>query len=251
MSVPAAYLAVIAIWSTTPLAVKWSGEGPGFLFGALGRMTPAAAICPVLLAVLREKLPWHQAARRSYAAGSVGAYGALLCVYWGAQRIPSGMIAVLFGLTPIVTGVLARTVLNERGLTPGKLLGALLGLAGLALILGATLNHEPIGMPVWAGAAQVLSGLALHQWGTALWRRMTARARFRPGFPSTKENNHPQLGKGRRHINADPKGEARPLHESVVLVKGAGHFVAQEKPAEFNHALERIVSDLVVTGGAR
>lgn len=38
MSVPAAYLAVILIWSTTPLAVKWSGEGPGFLFGALGRM---------------------------------------------------------------------------------------------------------------------------------------------------------------------------------------------------------------------
>ena len=36
MSVPAAYLAVVLIWSTTPLAVKWSGEGPGFLLGLFG-----------------------------------------------------------------------------------------------------------------------------------------------------------------------------------------------------------------------
>lgn len=27
MSVPAAYLGVILIWSTTPLAIQWSGEG--------------------------------------------------------------------------------------------------------------------------------------------------------------------------------------------------------------------------------
>ena len=53
MSVPAAYLAVILIWSTTPLAVKWSSEGPGFLFGALGRMALAAVLCVTLVTVLR------------------------------------------------------------------------------------------------------------------------------------------------------------------------------------------------------
>jgi hypothetical protein len=30
----------------------------------------------------------------------------------------------------------------------------------------------------------------------------------------------------------------------VVLIAGVGHFVAQEKPAEFNHVLEGTVRDL-------
>ena len=38
MSVPAAYLGVIIIWSTTPLAIKWSGDDVGFQFGVAARM---------------------------------------------------------------------------------------------------------------------------------------------------------------------------------------------------------------------
>jgi len=50
------------------------------------------------------------------------------------------------------------------------------------------------------------------------------------------------LGPRLRNINADPKSEGKPLHPSVTLVAGAGHLVPQEKPAEFNRALETIVS---------
>ena len=39
MRVPAAYLGLIALWSTTPLAIKWSSDGVSFLFGAASRMT--------------------------------------------------------------------------------------------------------------------------------------------------------------------------------------------------------------------
>ena len=52
------------------------------------------------------------------------------------------------------------------------------------------------------------------------------------------------LGPKLRNINADPKAEGKPLHPSVTLVAGAGHFIPQEKPAEFNRALETIVSEL-------
>ena len=38
MSVPLAYIGVIIIWSTTPLAIKWSGGDAGFLFGVTARM---------------------------------------------------------------------------------------------------------------------------------------------------------------------------------------------------------------------
>ena len=51
-----------------------------------------------------------------------------------------------------------------------------------------------------------------------------------------------RVGDRLRNINADPKGENKPLDKSVTLIAGVGHFVAQEKPAEFNRALENIVT---------
>lgn len=143
MSVPAAYLAVVLIWSTTPLAVKWSGEGPGFLLGALGRMGLATLLCLALVAVLRLDFPWHRTARRAYAAGALGAYAAMLLIYWAAQYVPSGLISVLFGLSPLVTALLARPLLNERGLTAAHASGMLVALAGLVVIFGASLAFGP------------------------------------------------------------------------------------------------------------
>ncbi len=43
-----------------------------------------------------------------------------------------------------------------------------------------------------------------------------------------------------RNINGAPTGRELPLHESVTLIKGVGHFVPQVKPDEFNKALESI-----------
>lgn len=54
-----------------------------------------------------------------------------------------------------------------------------------------------------------------------------------------------RVGHKLRNINADPKGENKPLHPSVVLIPGVGHFVPQEKPMEFNRALDGIVQQFV------
>jgi pimeloyl-ACP methyl ester carboxylesterase len=59
------------------------------------------------------------------------------------------------------------------------------------------------------------------------------------------------LGPKLRNINANPKGDGKPLHPSVVLVAGAGHFIPLEKPAEFNQALEKIVQELAPTAATR
>lgn len=47
-----------------------------------------------------------------------------------------------------------------------------------------------------------------------------------------------------RNINADPLSSGKPLHASVVLVPGVGHFLAQENPAAFNRALEATLQTL-------
>ncbi|MFZ5595340.1 MAG: DMT family transporter [Pseudomonadota bacterium] len=165
MSVPAAYLGVILVWSTTSLAIKWSGEGVSFLFGVTGRMVLGAALCVALIKLLRIEFPWHAQARRAYLAVSLATYGSLICVYWGAQFIPSGWIAVLFGLTPIATAAMAAWWLNESAFSPAKLAGMLLGLAGLAVIFGGTFGMDKV---VWQGIAVVLLAVVL-QSASAVW----------------------------------------------------------------------------------
>lgn len=139
MSVPAAYLSIILIWSTTPLAIQWSSTGNGFLFPVMLRMAIGLAICMLMLPVLKVKMPWHRDARHTYLAAGLGIFGTMLCVYWGARYISSGLIALLFGLTPIFTSIAAAFWLQERNFSAGKIIGTALGLIGLASIFGSGL----------------------------------------------------------------------------------------------------------------
>jgi drug/metabolite transporter (DMT)-like permease len=165
MSVPAAFLAVVIIWSTTPLAIQWSSEGWGFLFGVTGRMVLGALFCLLLLKMTGDELRWHRPARQTYIAAAVGIYGALLAVYWGAQFIPSGLIAVLFGLSPIVTALMAAFWLQENSLTTTKILGAVIGLSGVAIIFWPDSAGNRF---AWQGVAAVLIAMVL-QCASGVW----------------------------------------------------------------------------------
>ena len=165
MSVPAAYLGVILIWSTTPLAIKWSGEEVGFLFGVASRMLIGAAVCSLIMLLLARKLPWNQEARRTYLAAGLGLYGAMISVYWGAQYISSGLISVIFGLNPIFTGVIAAIWLQERSLTISKLSGVFLGLFGLVVIFGSGIELKD---GATYGITAVLLAVLLHSF-SAVW----------------------------------------------------------------------------------
>jgi len=159
MSVPAAFLGVVLIWSTTPLAIQWSSEGWGFLFGIFGRMMLGAIVCAVLLQIVKPGLPWHREARNTYFAAGIAIYGAMLSVYWGAQFIPSGLIAVLYGLNPLLTGLVAALLLGEKSFTPGKLMGMALAFAGLLSIFSADIMlHEH----AWQGVLAILFSVTLH-----------------------------------------------------------------------------------------
>jgi drug/metabolite transporter (DMT)-like permease len=153
MSVPAAYLSIILIWSTTPLAIQWSATGDGFLFPVMARMAIGLAICVMLLGILRVRMPWHREARMTYLAAGLGIFGTMLCVYWGARYISSGLVALLFGLTPIFTSIAAIFWLDERNFSAGKIVGTLLGLLGLAAIFGSGLS---LGEHATAGILVVL-----------------------------------------------------------------------------------------------
>lgn len=172
MSVPAAFIGVIVIWSTTPLAIKWSGEGPGFLFAVGARMLIGTLLCLAVMRLARVALPWHRAARLTYAAAAAGIYASMMCVYWAAQHIPSGFISVLFGLTPLVTGVFAAVWLSEKSFTPPKLLGMIAGLAGLLLVFGGGLS---LGTASALGILAVLLSVVLHAVSAVWVKRIDAQ----------------------------------------------------------------------------
>lgn len=139
----AAYLGVIAIWSTTPLAIKWSGVGADFLFPLLIRMSLGLALCLILLAIFRIRLPINRAAIHAYIAAGSGIGGAMTLVYWGAAMVPSGLIAVLFGLVPLFTGLITTLLGDDERLTGKKIAGITLGLIGLSVIFGAGTHIAP------------------------------------------------------------------------------------------------------------
>ncbi len=165
MKVLFAYIGVVLIWSTTPLAIKWSGQGAGFIFGVAARMSIGAACIWLFLLLSRKAIPLHRKALKTYFAVSIQIYGAMMAVHWAAQFIPSGWLSVIFGLSPFVTALIAAVWLKERSLTVSKLFSYLLGLGGLAVIFHSALQLD-IKAP--QGIIGVLVAVFL-QSATAVW----------------------------------------------------------------------------------
>ncbi len=168
-----AFCTIIMLWSTTPLAIKWSGEGPGFLFGVTARMVIGlACLLPVIL-LARRKLPIDRKAWLTYLAIAVQIYGAMLSVYWAAQFIPSGWISVIFGLTPMLTALLSALWLSERSLGILQFISYALGLAGLFVMFGTALDISRdaamgIGGVTLASFLQSASSVLVKRIGAAL-----------------------------------------------------------------------------------
>ncbi len=172
MSIPVAYIGVVLIWGTTPLAIKWSGEGVGYLFGVTGRMVIGLALALLVLRLMRLRLHWHRRARHTYLAAGLGIFLAMTSVYWSAQFIPSGWISVMFGLSPIMTGLLARLWLDEQGLTPARGLALVVALAGLGVMFEVGLQAGP---QTLLGLLGVLFSVLCHS-ASAVWiKRLDAR----------------------------------------------------------------------------
>ncbi len=164
-----AYLGVILIWSTTPLGIVWSSQGVHFTFPLFARMAIGLCVCLLWLMLSRTTLPMDANSRKSYVIAGFSIWAAMLCTYWGARFIPSGLISVVFGLSPIITGLFAWAWLHEESVSPLKLIGMLLGLAGLSAIFGGTLQ---LGAQAHWGIAAVLIAVTLQAWGLVAIKRL-------------------------------------------------------------------------------
>jgi drug/metabolite transporter (DMT)-like permease len=134
MSVPIAYFAVILIWSTTPLAIVWSSETIHPTLAVLLRMLIAVVPGWFILKAFRIELPWHKKALKLYSFSAIGIFGGMLFAYLAAGYISSGLMSLMFGLAPILSGVLSQRFLAESALSTAKKIALAIAICGLATV---------------------------------------------------------------------------------------------------------------------
>lgn len=164
-----AYTGVILIWSTTPLGIKWSGEGLGFAAALAGRTVIGLVLSWLLLRLYGERLSFERRALYIYGSAVTGIFGAMLATYWAAQFISSGMISVLFGLSLIITGFFAWLWLGEDFFRTHKITGTALGLIGLVVVFYQELR---MGTDGWKGVFGMTLAAIFYSLNLVLLKRM-------------------------------------------------------------------------------
>jgi len=161
----AAYLIVITIWSTTPITIKWSSDGVDFLFGIVMRMAIGAILSLTITLLVYKKISFNKSACKVYLAVALAMFGGMMPVYWGAQYISSGLISVVFGLTPMITGYLAWRLINEQSFNGVKIIGSTAGVVGLIIIFAGNIAF---GENYLYGVLAILLAVILHS-VSAVW----------------------------------------------------------------------------------
>jgi len=159
-----AYMTLILIWSTTPLAVVLSLRGLNPIWSLSVRFVIAILIARIILWIIREPLPLNKSALRCYLAGTLGLFWAMLFTYLGAQYLPSGLISLIFGLSPLMTGLVGHFI--DSKLNRLQWIGMSLSTLGLIGVFGSV--HMHTGM--LKGMIYVLIGVMAYV-GSIFWLR--------------------------------------------------------------------------------
>lgn len=134
MNVSTAYIAVVLIWSTTPLGIVWSSESVNPTLAVLLRMMIALIMGTVLLRLGHIKLPIHRRAIKLYTFSALGIFGGMSLSYFAARYISSGLMSLMFGLSPILSGLLAQKIINEAKFCRTKKLALVMAVIGLTVV---------------------------------------------------------------------------------------------------------------------
>ncbi len=134
MPVYIAYIAVLIIWSTTPLGIVWSSESMHPSLAVLLRMVLALFLGFIIIKLRKIHTPWHSQALKLYSFSALGIFGGMLCSYLAAPYMSSGVISLVFGLSPVMSALLAQKILAEPSLSGVRKLSMLISIIGLAVV---------------------------------------------------------------------------------------------------------------------
>ena len=151
-------LALAALWGGSFFCNELALDGLPPLTVVLGRVGLAALVLMAVVHLGGDRLPRDP-----------GTWGLLLVmgllnnavpfglIVWGQGRIDSGLASILNTTTPLFTVLLAHALTSDEKLTRGKVAGVLLGLAGVAVLIGpaalASVGQDPWGQVAVLAAA--------------------------------------------------------------------------------------------------
>ena len=130
-------LLLAVIWSTSFLLIKVGIETiPPFTLTAV-RMSISALIFGLYLMLKGQWIPMHpQALLLYFVSGVVGNSVPFVLISWGEVHISSSLTAILMGIMPISTFVLAHYFVSEEPMTRRKSAGVFFGFCGLIALVG-------------------------------------------------------------------------------------------------------------------
>lgn len=171
ISVLIAFIVTVFIWSTTPLAILWSSLTVHPAMAAFLRMFVAAVLGLIIIWVARIPFVLNRSMFMTCFFATFNFYGAMFASYVSATYISSGFMSVLFGFSPVVTGLLAQWVLQEKGLNRIQWTAIMIAILGLAVIFKDDLFIGSDAVPgvVLMGVAVLLFSLS-----TVLLKRAAA-----------------------------------------------------------------------------
>ena len=142
------WLLLCSIWGTTWIAIKIGlADVPPFGFAAL-RFVIAPAVLFVVIKIFfpqrslwpRRRADWAILALAGFLSFSLN-YG---CVFWGEQRVTAGLAALLGATSGPWMLVIGHFALQGERLTPTRIAGVFLALAGVAIIFASTLRIDTL-----------------------------------------------------------------------------------------------------------
>ena len=172
MAVILAYIGVVLIWATTPLTIQWSSDSLSFIAAVLLRMSIALALGLAINAIFGRRLFGNPKAWRVYAAGAIGIFPNLPVVYWSAQFIPSGLVAVVFAMSPFVMGLMTLVLLRHNPFSFRRVFAFSLALVGLIVIFNHQLKFDARAV---YGVAGILISCFLFSFSSVLVKRQNVQ----------------------------------------------------------------------------
>ncbi len=168
----------VLLWATGFIGARYAMPWcEPFLFLA-ARFFIAFVILALVAVLARAKWPDRAVAIQAAIAGGLihGVY--LACVFWAIRNgLPAGMSALIVGIQPLVTALIAGRILHEN-ITPQHWLGLAIGLAGIALVLSPKLNLAGTGVNAATLTASFVSVLGIAA-GTIWQKRFVTKADLR------------------------------------------------------------------------
>ncbi len=177
------YVLTVFSWSTSWFAIKMQIGPVPVLESVLYRFMIAAVVMVAWVLVSGRQVRFPARLHIRFALMGALMFSTNFALFYvAAQWLTSGLLAVVFSLVTVLNPISAAVFLKER-IEPRVLLGAVIGICGIALIFGPEVIRPQTGMAALAGLACAAAGTLCFSLGN-----IVATTVHREGHPVVSSN---------------------------------------------------------------